>query len=74
MKHPRVPFSTIKAATEGNAEAMSQIASHYERYILKLSTKQCKDQYGNKYVYVDDDMKRQLEAKLIISISKFKIY
>ena len=73
MKHSRVPFLTIQTAIAGDVEAMSKIVNHYKRYIMKLSIMRYNDQYGNIYKNTDEDIRRQLEAKLIAGISKFKI-
>ena len=32
-----LPFETIKAATEGDVDAMDKILKHYKPYIVKLS-------------------------------------
>ena len=43
-------------------------------YIKKLATRTLKDEYGNEYLYVDEDMRLRLESKLMKSIvSDFEI-
>lgn len=69
-----LPFSTIEAAKRGNADALSAVLKHFERYIVTLSTRELRDEYGSTYRCLDPDLKRRLEAKLIVSIiQKFTI-
>lgn len=70
----RVPFSTIKAAIEGDTTAIKKVLDRYEGYISKLSLKRFQDKDGNCYEYVDEDMRCHLQTKLILKISKFKLY
>jgi len=66
-------FSTIQAAIDGDTNAINRIVDHYGGYISKLSTRLLFDQYGNIYRYVDEDMRRQLQTKLITKILNFKL-
>lgn len=69
-----LPLSVILKAVEGDEEALTAVLKHYAKYIRSLSTRVLKDEYGNEYFYVDEDMRLRLETKLICSIVKdFKI-
>lgn len=70
----RVPFSTIKEAIEGDTTAIKKVLDRYEGYISKLSLKRFQNKDGNIYEYVDEDMRYQLQTKLILKISNFKLY
>jgi len=67
----RIPFKTIEEAVNGDAIAINRIVEHYHGYISKLSTKTLFDQYGGVYDYIDEDMRRQLQTKLITKILTF---
>lgn len=66
-------YSTIKAATEGNVDAINIILKHYERYILKLSTRMIYDKTGRLCYEVDEALRRRLETKLITKTLTFKL-
>lgn len=68
-----LPYTTIKAATEGDAMAIQKILKHYEGYIAKLSTKILSDEYGKEYCVVDKDMQEQLTTALLQMILDFEI-
>ncbi len=68
-----VPFSVIKAATEGDISAIHSIVKHYQGYIAALSTRRLYDEEGNVHFYVDVEMKQMLEIKLISKILNFQL-
>jgi spore cortex formation protein SpoVR/YcgB (stage V sporulation) len=68
-----LPYTTIKAATEGDAMAIQKILKHYEGYIAKLATKILSDEYGKQYCIVDKDMQEQLTTVLLQMILDFEI-
>ncbi|MFV0361931.1 MAG: helix-turn-helix domain-containing protein [Suipraeoptans sp.] len=69
-----LPLPVIMAAMEGNGEALTVVLDHYKGYIRCLAMRPLKDEYGNEYLCVDEDMRLRLEAKLIHSIvTGFKI-
>lgn len=68
-----LPTITILLATQGNEDSLQEIVKHYERYIIRLCQKDVIDEVGNKYQIVDEEMKQQLEAKLILATMNFKI-
>ena len=70
-KNQLLPYATIAAATAGNTEAMLAERDHYRPYIRYLARRPFFDEYGSCYVFSDDTMAKQLEAKLIAGILKF---
>jgi len=72
-KQKNIVFEIIFKAVNGNAIEVNIIVDHYARYITKLSTIVSKDKNGNYYKYVDEDMRRQLETKLITKMQNFKL-
>ena len=66
-----LPFHIIKAASEGDVEAINTVVDHYEGYIISLSTRMLFDEYGQAYYCVDDTLRRRLETKLITKILDF---
>ena len=67
-----LPFCIIKAASEGDVEAINVVLKHYEGYITTLSTRMLFDEYGQAYHCVDETLRRRLETKLITKILAFK--
>ena len=68
-----LPFPVISAAANGNAEAMCTILKHYEGYIAKLCTRTLKDEAGNFYSYVDEEMRNRLQVRLIARTLAFRV-
>lgn len=69
-----IPLSIIYEAMNGDEIAIHAVISHYCRYIRFLSQRPCRDALGFEHLYVDEDMQRRLEAKLIYTIvTGFKV-
>ncbi|MBU3228409.1 helix-turn-helix domain-containing protein [Clostridium algidicarnis] len=68
-----VPYEVIEKAINGDVEAIQHVIQHYSRYMNSLSQKNLSDTDGNTYVAIDEEIKKCLEIKLVISLSKFKI-
>lgn len=69
-----IPVPVILAAVNGDEEALAAVVAYYQNYIRALATRPLKDEYGNTYQYVDEDMRLRLETKLIHSIvTGFKV-
>ena len=66
-------YSVLQAATEGDVAAINLILKHYERYILKLSTRMLYDKTGRLCYEVDEALRRRLETKLITKTLTFKL-
>ena len=69
-----IPMSIIYEAINGDDLAISAVISHYRGYIRFLSRRPCRNTLGFERLYVDEDMQRRLESKLIYAvITNFKI-
>ena len=69
-----LPFQTILDATKGEPLAMEKVLKHIEGYMITLSTRGLTDEFGNTYSYVDNNIYRRLEIKLITAVvTKFKV-
>lgn len=70
-------YSIIKAATEGNVDAINLILKHYERYILKLSTRMIYDKLGvdeKNIVSTGNAIKSTYYSFTVLSWTKGKEY
>lgn len=67
-----LPFYIIKAASEGDAEAIQKVLKHYEWYIVKLSTRRMYDEFGQTHYCVDETLRKRLETKLIAKTLAFR--
>ncbi len=68
-----LPFNIIIAATAGDVDAINIVLKHFDGYITKLSTRTGYDSAGRYYSFVDEDMRRRLETKLILKIPEFDL-
>lgn len=68
MKRDKIPYSVILDATQGRPEAMKFILRHYERYILHYATRTYYDCFGIAHTFVDEDIRQNIEAALMLSI------
>lgn len=69
-----LPFEVIEAAADGKPDALSKVLEHFHKYILKMSMRVYYDEFGQSHQAVDEEMKRQIECRLIAQIvQKFKI-
>ena len=68
-----IAFLVIKAASNGDAEAIRMVLKHYEAYISYLSMRRFYDENGMPRCYVDDEKREMLEIKLITKILDFKV-
>ena len=62
-----LPFPVILAA-------MKIVLQHYQSYIAYLSMKKIRDENGNTYWGIDEDLRERLQAKLMQAVLNFKIY
>lgn len=70
--YPLLPCPVILAAANGDEDALNKVVSHYGGYIAKLSVRPLYDEGGNAHYSVDEGIRRQLEAKLVEAVLKFK--
>ncbi len=69
-----LPLSVIIAVMDGDGQALGAVLTHYRRYIRRLATRTFTDEYGNEYYYVDEEIEKRLETRLIYCIvTDFKI-
>ena len=66
-----LPFPVISAAANGDTNAMCAILKHYEGYIAKLCTRTLKDDAGNTYSYVDEEMRNRRKCALLPALLRF---
>ena len=69
-----LPFPVILAATKGDPDAMKIVVQHYQSYIANLSMKKIRDENGNTYWGIDEDLRERLQTKLMQAVLNFKIY
>lgn len=65
MRGEKIKFETIVAAKAGDGAAMEKIVRHFRPLINKLSRETGIDVYGRPYEVINEDVRSQLEAKLI---------
>lgn len=74
--HPKsrlLPFPVIVAASGGDIGALNTVVKHYEGYITVLATRRLYDEYGNVHLFVDEELRRELETRLIAKILTFDV-
>lgn len=67
-----LPFSIIMAASNGDSEAMELVLRHYDSYITSLSMRKLRDERGNTYWGIDEDVRDRLRSRLIRAVLTFK--
>ena len=73
QKHAEMlPFEVIAAATQGDTDALCKVLEHYDGYIAKLCTRLVRDDYGNSFPMVDEEMRNSLQHHLITRTLSFK--
>lgn len=73
QKKELIPFEIIADAVNGNSAAINYVLQYYTAYIAKLSTRVFYDEYGNSYSCIDEEIKGQLQTKLISKILTFEV-
>lgn len=68
-----LPFPVIIAATKGDPDAMKIVLNRYEGDMSALSVRKMRDERGNTYYGVDQDIYDRLRSKLIRAVLDFKI-
>ena len=68
-----LPYSVIVSAVSGNVDAINAVLEHFAGFIVALSTRTMYDEQGTPHVYVDEELRRRLETKLIAKIPTFKV-
>ena len=68
-----VPYPVILAATKGDPEAMQIVIHHYDSYIATLSMRKLRDERGNTYYGIDEDIRDRLRSHLMRAVLSFKV-
>ena len=68
-----LPYPVIIAATKGEPQAMNIVCQHYVGYIAHLSMRKLRDERGNTYYGIDEDIRDRLRSKLMQAVLIFKI-
>ena len=68
-----LPYPVIIAATKGDPEAMNIVVKHYDSYIASLSMRKLRDERGNTYWGIDEDIRDRLRSRLMRAILTFTV-
>ena len=68
-----LPYPVIIAATKGDPEAMAIVVKHYESYITSLSMRKFRDERGNTYWGIDEDIRDRLRSRLMRAVLSFEV-
>lgn len=68
-----LPFEVIVAAKQGDTLALCKVLEHYDGYIARLCTRMVRDEYGNCFPFVDEEMRNRLKVRLIFRTLTFNI-
>lgn len=71
--HTLLPFVVIEGAVSGNVDAINRVLKHYEAYIATLAARRFYDENGLSHWFVDEELRKTLEIKLITKILDFKL-
>ncbi|GIN93663.1 transcriptional regulator [Siminovitchia terrae] len=68
-----LPYPIIFAANKGEPDAMKIVVQHYGSYMTSLSMRRLRDERGNTYWGIDEDIRDRLQSKLMQSVLAFKL-
>lgn len=63
-------YDLIKRVVHGDAAAVEEILLHYDAYINSLVTYETIGRNGEIFQHIDEDMKVQVQMKLVDAIQK----
>ena len=66
-------IATLRAAKRGDAAAQQAILDHFDAYISALSTINLDFEEGGTRKLIDEDIKIQIQAKLLASLDSFDL-
>ena len=69
----RRPNTTSCRQSKGDPEAMNIVVQHYESYIASLSMRKLRDERGNIYWGIDEDIRDRLRSRLMRAVLSFKV-
>ena len=68
-----LPYPVIIAAQKGDPEAMSIVIHSYDSYIASLSMRKLRDERGNFYYGIDEDIRDRLRSRLMRAVLSFEV-
>lgn len=68
-----LPYPVIIAATKGDPQAMSIVVQQYQSYIASLSMRKLRDERGNTYYGIDEDIRDRLRSRLMRAVLSFEV-
>ena len=68
-----LPYPVIIAATKGDPEAMNIVIQHYDSEIAYLSMRTLRDERGNIYWGIDEDIRDRLRSRLMRAVLSFEV-
>ena len=68
-----LPYPVIIAAIKCDPEAMNIVIQHYDSEIAYLSMRTLRDERGNTYYGIDEDIRDRLRSHLIRAVLSFKV-
>lgn len=68
-----LPYPVIVSAVSGNVDAINIVLKHFEGFIATLSIRTMYDEAGSPHLYIDEELRRRLETKLIAKLPTFKV-
>jgi len=74
MPQDKIRYEIIIQAIQQEEAAISQVVAHYRNYINYLSLREVELADGRRVKYVDEEIARRLEVKLMESVTKFKLF
>lgn len=73
MSQDKIRYEIIIQTIQQDEVAIVQVAAHYRNYINFLSLREIELADGRRVKYVDEEMARRLEVKLMESVTKFRV-
>ena len=68
MPKPRITAELVLSAKSGDSNALAAIARCFESYITKVSIRPFYDEYGNRHDFVDEEIRKHVESRLLLQI------
>jgi len=68
-----LPEWVIDSAVNGDVNAIHKVVDHYSSYIATLSSRPISSSLGIRSGYIIEELRRNLETKLINKLSTFRI-
>lgn len=72
MMKQKLTYMLICAAVNGDSDAQNELLAYYEEYINTLSTVEELMEDGQVRRYIDEDIKAQIQMKLLEATLKWK--